>query len=138
MGKSCYLCGENEAEIIHYGVRGHSDINVLKCRRCGLVYLSQSLQNVDQFYRNSGMRKQEKLDLKGIRVKAYTDDYRRFQITRNRIENKVVCDFGCGAGGYLLEAEKVASKVYGVELESAMCDAINRESGGGEMFPVYN
>lgn len=135
MENSCYLCGENDVEIIHYGVRGNSDINVLRCKQCGLVYLSQSLHDVDQFYRDSGMRKQEILDLKGIRVKAYADDYRRFQFTRNRIENKVVCDFGCGAGGYLLEAAKVASKVYGVELESTMCDAINSGGGGVKCFP---
>lgn len=127
MSSNCYLCGENSAEKVHCGVRGNSTINVLKCQYCGLIYLSEPLPNTDEFYRNSGMRKQETFDLKAIRVKAYTDDHRRFQFSRNRIENKVVCDVVCGAGGYLLETQKVASQVYGVELESVMCDAINGE-----------
>lgn len=132
MENKCYLCGAENYEVIHYGVRGNPDINVLKCKQCGLVFLSQFISDTVQFYCNSGMRKQEKDNIKKIRVKAYDDDHRRFQFTRNRIADKVVCDFGCGAGGYLLEAQTVASKVYGIELENTMYEVLNK--GGVECF----
>lgn len=127
----CYLCGETEYEIIHRGVRGNPDINVLRCNNCGLIRLSKFIQNADEFYRNSGMwrwkEKCETTELDMIRNETMYDDLRRFKFTRERILNKTVCDFGCGAGGYLLYAQTVASEVYGIELETAMCNNF----GGG-------
>lgn len=131
MGK-CYLCGHEGYDIIHNGVRGNPDVNVLKCNKCGLVYLSHFISDTNKFYGDSGMRDYKTPELDKVRIETYEDDHRRFLFTRNKILNKIVCDFGCGAGGYLLEARKIASKVYGIELENAMCSKL--QGGGGRML----
>ena len=129
----CYLCGGTDYDTIHEGVRENPNINVLKCKRCGLVQLSKFIKNVDEFYHESGMWNYETPNLDKLRNETHDDDYRRFLFTRNKILNKVVCDFGCGAGGYLMEAAEIASEVYGIELEYVMRNSLN--GGGVKCFP---
>ena len=125
MEEKCFLCGSKKYHIIHHGVRGNADIDVFKCDECGLVRLSDFIENTDEFYKNSGMRRLNDEDMKEILVKASTDDERRYQYTKGMIENKSVLDFGCGAGGYLTRAQKIAKNVAGVEPEQVMNDMIN-------------
>ena len=123
----CYLCGSEDKNIIHKGVRGNSDINVLKCKNCGLVYLDCFIDDSERYYKDSNMRKNEPIDINQVRSIAKSDDDRRFIYTKNTIAGKRVLDFGCGAGGYLLNAMESAKTVYGVELEDAMRQELRRE-----------
>ena len=123
----CYLCGAQEAHKIHHGVRGGEIIDVLKCVQCGLVRLSETVDDVDGFYSSSGMRTDETNDLKQIRLVSRVDDERRFRYTERMIEGKNIIDFGCGDGGYLMRAAHVAASVTGVELEDAMRTALTKE-----------
>lgn len=123
----CFLCGGHEAEKIHHGVRGGAEIDVLKCKECGLVRLSDTVGDLDAFYASSGMRADESQDLEKIRLASRVDDERRFRYTERMIEGKRVIDFGCGDGGYLIRASQVAASVAGVELEHAMRKALNAE-----------
>ncbi len=120
--RECYLCGNDNIIKIHTGTRGNKDIDVLRCPKCGLVFLSDFPKNVDELYENSGMRKGQEQDIRKIRIDADADDNRRFLMTKEKIANKVVLDFGCGAGGYLDKAVSVAQSVYGIELEKCMRD----------------
>lgn len=122
----CYLCGATEYQMIHEGTRGIKNIDVLKCNNCGLVRLSEFINNPDDFYRNSNMRKIEQ-SLEEIRNAAEEDDERRFRFCKNMIKNKTILDFGCGAGGFLCRAKNVALNVFGVEIEAKMNTALNRE-----------
>lgn len=134
MNSICYLCGSSRYTKIHYGVRGNTDIDVIKCTQCGLVRLSDFISDTEDFYRNSEMRRFDKeQDIKKIRVEALDDDNRRFKYTKNKIANKTLLDFGCGAGGYLNEAQNVAKKVYGIELETEMWKFLCEE--GIKCFP---
>ena len=124
----CYLCNSDKNHIIHRGVRGNPNINVLKCDKCGLVYLDTFISDTDEYYRESQMRKDEsETNLKEIRSTAQVDDERRYDFISRVIENRAYLDFGCGAGGVLHLAQDKAKDVYGVELETAMCDALNDE-----------
>jgi len=51
---------------------------------------------------------------------THKDDERRYQFIKEKITNKTVLDFGCGAGGFLEKAKVVAKNVVGVELERAL------------------
>lgn len=125
---SCFLCGSCSSTIIHNGTRGgHNNINVLRCNDCGLVRLSEAIDNVDQFYQNSGMRDQLVETPEKTRMKTRVDDERRFLFAENMIEGKAVLDFGCGDGGFLCRAKNIASKIQGVELEQAMREGLNTE-----------
>lgn len=123
---SCFLCGSKEFHIIHNGVRNNPLINVLKCDHCGLVRLSECVD--DSYYVDADMRQNDiEKDLRQIRISAERDDQRRYEFIKELIRNKIYVDFGCGAGGVLNRACDVAEQVYGIELEQSMCDALNAE-----------
>lgn len=94
----CFLCGGMDFMLLHEGVRGSKEINAVKCRQCGLVQLDKFIADLDSFYKESNMRPEQK-SIRQIRSETYTDDYRRFQFTREMIENRTVLDFGSGGGG---------------------------------------
>ena len=128
MSSECFLCGSRSSRIIHNGTRDNPSIDVLKCCNCGLVRLSDIMDDPDAYYENAEMRADDtEVSLEEIRVSAAIDDERRFEFVKRIAENKAVLDFGCGAGGVLHRLKRVASSVCGVELERDMCEAINRE-----------
>ncbi len=127
MNEKCYLCQSSEKKIIHHGTRGNADIDVFRCADCGLVYLSDFPRNVEEFYEDSGMRKDDETDIGRILREAAPDDTRRFNMMKEKITNKTILDFGCGAGGYLKNASSVTREAYGVELEKCMYEYINSQ-----------
>lgn len=126
--ETCFLCGSKSSTVIHKGTRGgHNAIDVLRCVSCGLVRLSEAIDDVDEFYQNSGMRDQLVETPEKTRITTRVDDERRFRFVENMIEGKSVLDFGCGDGGFLHRAKKIAAKIQGVELEQAMREGLNKE-----------
>lgn len=123
----CYLCGTRRYTKIHKGVRGGETIDVLQCNNCGLVRLSEVVDEPDEFYRESGMRDGCVDSLEKLRLETKDDDERRFRFTEKMITNKSVLDFGCGDGGYLLKAKAVAREAVGVELEKTVREALQVE-----------
>ncbi len=132
----CYLCGSPGSKVIHKGVRGGETIDVLKCDECGLVRLSEVMDEPDDYYRDSGMRDGKVESLVKLRLETKEDDERRFRFTEKIITNKRVLDFGCGDGGYLVRANAVASKACGVELEASVREELQAE--GFQCFERIN
>ena len=124
---SCYLCKSHDSKVIHKGVRGGETIDVLQCNTCGLVRLSEVMDEPDEFYRDSGMRDGCVESLGKLRLETKDDDERRFRFTEKMITNKRVLDFGCGDGGYLLRAQNVARSACGIELEKPVREALQAE-----------
>lgn len=89
--------------------------------------LSEAMDEADLFYENSGMFCGLQQDILRLRVKTEDDDERRFRFTRRMIEGRAVIDFGCGDGGYLIRAKRIAAHVEGIELEKAMREALLEE-----------
>jgi len=54
---SCYLCGCKDVIQIADKVRDRNDIAVLKCKKCGLVFLSSFDNITENFYKESNMHK---------------------------------------------------------------------------------
>jgi len=122
---SCYLCNSKEYTIRSGSVRDNPKIKILECEDCGLVYLS-SVNHIDNdHYENSGMHDGESPDINAWLKETATDDERRYQFLKEKLINSRVLDFGCGAGGFLERAQKTATKVAGVELESALQPSFN-------------
>ena len=133
---TCYLCGSNEHILIHKGVRGDQNTNVLKCSKCGLVRLDKFITNEDDtFYEESGMWQSNGMESEIIkaRIDAKADDDRRAEFVRNYIINKRVLDFGCGSGGFIHGVKSFATYVAGVELERDKRDYLISE--GIDCFP---
>ena len=117
--KKCYLCGSDEFEIIKGIVRDNHDLKILRCKKCSLVTLSSFSHIDDQFYEQGKMRNNNFVPELWAE-KAYPDDFRRFNFLKDKIKNKVVVDFGCGAGGFINLAKDVCKTVYGLELEERL------------------
>lgn len=114
----CYLCRGDHFQYRKGNVRDNSDLRIMECIECGLVFLSSFTHINDEHYENSGMH----LGGSASSFEAWLketgiDDDRRFEMLRPRLAGKTVLDFGCGAGGFLHRAMSTASKVAGVELE---------------------
>ena len=124
----CILCGSQQFEHVHKGVRGAADINVVKCQHCGLTQLDRFIGDLNKFYEESNMRPVEKT-IQEIRNATYNDDYRRYIFVKNMIENKSLLDFGAGAGGFLSLTKNTAKYICGIELEKPMRKQIKEEDG---------
>ncbi|WP_382354057.1 class I SAM-dependent methyltransferase [Lederbergia graminis] len=123
---SCYLCNSESHKIRHNRVRDSLEIKVLECNQCGLVFLSSFDHINEQFYEQSGMLNGN-VDLQVYRNNSYQDDLRRANYLQEKITNKSLLDFGCGAGGLLNLLKDKCSKVAGIELDKTLNLIINKE-----------
>ena len=117
---NCYLCKSEKYSKRIGSVRDNSNIDILECSDCGLVYLSSLKHIQNEFYEESGMHDDEVLDIDNWLKETEFDDKRRYDFIKEKIINKNVLDFGCGVGGFLDLARKSTSSVSGVELERAL------------------
>jgi len=115
---NCYLCKSNEFHKREGRVRDNPKIKICECKKCGLVALNSTSHISNSFYEESGMHGKKLISIEQWLKETSQDDERRFKMLKNNIINKKVLDFGCGAGGFLVNAKKVADKVVGVELET--------------------
>ena len=122
--RKCYLCGSESAQTIHKGTRGRDEIDVLRCDECGLVRLSEGIDDIEEFYSKSGMRDNLVESIENARRLTRIDDSRRFMMTEKIIDGRSVLDFGCGDGGYLIRAKSIAKQVAGIEMEDAMRESL--------------
>lgn len=128
---TCRLCKGNDITLIHKGTRDRSDIDVLRCNDCGLVFLSK-IATDDWFYTDSQMR--EKIDFDKWRENTSGDDGRRFSKYRELMAGKTVLDFGCGNGGFLkliqtnMHGEPGVKRAAGMELDAESVQRL-REDG---------
>ena len=117
---TCYLCKSDKFSNRTGSVRDNPDIDILECDNCGLVYLS-SLEHIqDRHYEESGMHGDEAPNIDNWLKETEFDDKRRYDFVKEKITNKNVLDFGCGAGGFLEMAKQSAMSVSGIELERAL------------------
>ena len=115
--KKCYLCGNTEFNTRPGSVRDNASLEVLECSSCGLVFLSSFDHIKEDFYENSDMHGEEMLDIEAWLKETAWDDERRFQYLKAVLPNRRLLDFGCGAGGFLLNAQELAATTHGVEPE---------------------
>jgi len=114
---SCINCHSNETFIFYAGiVRNSSNLEdrVMKCNKCGLVFLPSSFKELD--YQSSNYRE-------SINEKNFTElDYHRstlhdpghisniFRGMNINLNNLSILDFGCGPGNFL-KSNKAPLKV---------------------------
>ena len=117
--KNCYLCGCKEFEHVKGIVRDNPELKILKCKKCSLISLDSTAHIDENFYKDGKMR--YIVFCPDLWVKnAYPDDLRRYEFLKNKIKDKVLVDFGCGAGGFLNLSQNICKSVYGVELEERL------------------
>ncbi|MCW8901337.1 MAG: class I SAM-dependent methyltransferase [Gammaproteobacteria bacterium] len=130
---NCYLCGHKEYVTRPGKIRDNSSLKVLECTNCSLVYLSSFNHIASSHYEESGMHDGEVPDIESWLKETQVDDKRRYNFVKNKITNKKILDFGCGAGGFLEFAKMSATNVSGVELEKKLQDSF--KSRGLNVYP---
>jgi len=117
---NCYLCNSEKFTKKKGRVRDNSSLEILECDNCGLVFLSDFEHISNDHYENSGMHQEKDIDISSWLESCDADDLRRFNFLKDLILEKVLLDFGCGAGGFLKQAKSYAKDAYGLELEKRM------------------
>jgi len=131
----CYLCGGKKSVIRPGRVRDDSKLKVHECLSCGLVFLSSFRHITKNFYQDSKMHDTAPDVASWCRGTRW-DDERRFKFLAPLMENKDLLDFGCGNGGFLIEAKSVAARVFGLELEKRLKS--HHESFGLTVFETLD
>lgn len=131
---NCYICGSAKHSFRPGRVRDNAQLKILECTSCGLVFLSSAEHIDDVFYTNSGMHGSSGVCLEPETWLKETewDDDRRLQFCKPLLVNKMLLDFGCGAGGFLLKAKNLCNKSIGVEPEIRLQP--NFDSKGLEVY----
>ena len=73
-----------------------------------------------QLSQASLQRPHESFDINKWNKETEADDKRRYEFTKELIQNKDILDFGSGNGGYLNYASKSAKSISALELETAI------------------
>ena len=114
---SCYLCKATSFSTRKGKVRDNPRLEIIECKSCGLVSLSDVSHIKKDFYANSGMHGEEPIAMEAWLKETEWDDLRRYKMLRSLLPNKKLLDFGCGAGGFLGMASSLVVAATGIELE---------------------
>lgn len=120
--KECYLCKGQTYRERSSKVRDNSQLKVLECTSCSLVFLSSFDHIKDDFYENSNMHSEQTINIEDWIKKTEADDERRFQELKNVLPKSSLLDFGCGSGNFLVKASRLANQVCGIEPEMRLAE----------------
>lgn len=131
---SCYLCEGDDFRIRPGTVRDDPELQILECISCGLVFLSSHSHIHENFYQNSGMHTADgqSPQISDRLMETERDDERRFRFLQPLLRQKSILDFGCGVGGFLKRAKRLASQAHGLEPEAILSPYFKQE--GLEVF----
>ncbi len=132
----CNYCGSEDYEIIAEYARFEKN-NVLKCKKCSLVYLGlkQNKIELESYYRKEyrrdiAMPVQSPQEHFNDKVTRFDAENRIEFISRNEnIQNKSILEVGSGSGNLLVKLRDYGAKVVeGIELDIE-CSQYSRELG---------
>lgn len=118
--KSCFTPGEF--------------ISYERCRGCGTVVRNPRLPDLTRLdrYENDELRPQQ-LEIVPKSQVHYAYMMRVIDRYMNRGQGRRLFDFGCGSGGFLLEAREAGFEVMGLELSRYLAEHVIEEHG----IPVF-
>jgi len=113
------ISDNNSLSIFHSGTRDNEDINVLRCKKSGVLVLDKICTS-EEFYKNN-IHYNEKIGTTHLKdeivaSKPLEDDFRRFDQNKLKFKDKKILDFGCGQGGFIKLVDKVTKTTTGIEL----------------------
>jgi len=119
MKQSCYLCGSQKIGLRKGEVRDNTNLKILSCQDCGLVFLSSFEHINENYYRESGMNRPGP-NIGTWMHETERDDQRRFEYCRELIRNKNLFDVGSGNGGFLIKSRSLAEFACGMDPDQSL------------------
>ncbi len=116
----CNLCGADDCETYHRE-RGaffgrQLDFEIVRCRRCGLVYTNPRLAAVNATYTEGGEEDAFAIEAHArAKLSVFCAALAEIEKYRTAGGNGRLLDIGCGSGHFLQEALKAEYEVLGIE-----------------------
>lgn len=128
--KKCYLCGRTCFECVKGKVRDKPHIPILRCKKCGLIFLENFDHIHNDFYQNSKMREKESIiEWQEYLKECERDDIRRAAWLKKYLPGKSLLDFGCGAGGFLAKIKSYVKECIGLEKDKNLVKTVSDNFG---------
>jgi len=128
--ESCRLCGSNENTLLFYapvlpyhnGIFAFDKWPISKCKNCGLVFQSVRPDDnaLDEYYKfdNEGDREYIRKWFIENSTSRVSDWKRYLKIISHYKKSGLLLDVGCGAGDFIVEAEKLGYSTIGQEVSN--------------------
>lgn len=104
------------SEIFSEGTRDNPNLTVFRDTRSGVIYIDKHYVG-DEEYRTGHYRKSEFYQDSAQNYERLIDRDRRTALFKQFFTGRDICDFGCGAGDFLLKVRRSCRTVQGVELQ---------------------
>jgi 2-polyprenyl-3-methyl-5-hydroxy-6-metoxy-1,4-benzoquinol methylase len=117
---------DKRVELLSSKTRDNQNLNVYKDSVSHVIFIDDYYVGDDEYV--SGEYREQSDPISKIVAKNYediVDSERRFKAYRQFIIAKDICDFGCGAGGFLRLSKSVAKSVSGIELQKNFAEELN-------------
>lgn len=108
------IIDKEEIETFYHRVRDNENIQVKRCKKSGVIFLSSNDHIDYSHYENWEAPKDLEIALQG----TYEDDYRRSKMFFDLVKGKSYLDFGTELGGILKLYKDVAFEAHGLELQN--------------------
>ena len=141
----CRMCGSDRvSEIYNSSIRaGGGDervdgYSILKCNKCGFVFLDPIPEQLDNFYESHEYRKQWDYDCSPDAIHMKYDKEQNERISRIGIENirgKSTLDLGASAGIFLDAISSSASRTVAIEPASIYKDYLKSQGHDYYSYP---
>ena len=106
--------------IFSHKTRDNKNLKSFIDKKTNIIFLEETRN--EQYYKNKRLPKDKEKYIKTCHEKfnnnPLDDSERRINQFRKFIKNKVILDFGCGTGDFLIKSKKIFSKGIGVEINS--------------------
>ena len=112
--ESLNLASKDTSETFSESTRDIKNLKVYKDRSSEVIYIDDFFVG-DHVYNEGAYRETESTALTAS-YEDIADGKRRAADFIDLYSNKVICDFGCGEGTFLLNTIKSTKKSYGVEI----------------------
>ncbi len=126
----CDLCGDDRSAVLHSD-HPHSAGPVVKCMRCGLVYVNPRVKEIQKFQHSQIA--QTYLNQLDWKLSVFRD---RLQIIDKFADKGKLLDIGCYTGEFLNMAQHDGWDCFGLEPSSFIC-AYGREKYGVKIYPRF-
>tara|TARA_S200000501_G_scaffold378830_1_gene444027 strand:+ start:2104 stop:2997 length:894 start_codon:yes stop_codon:yes gene_type:complete len=116
------LSTKDSLKYFHQGTRDDPELEILKCKKSGVIVLEKCKHNED-YYKNNKIYKNKDISMGSLKKNdpinkaQLQDDLNRFNSYKKIIKDKNYLDFGCCKGELLKKSKGIAKYVAGVELE---------------------
>ena len=124
--ESLNLASEDTSEIFSESTRDIKNLKVFKDRSSEVIYIDDFFVGDDVY--NEGSYRDKESTATTASYEDIADGERRATDFLDFYSNKVICDFGCGEGTFLLNTIDSTKKSYGVEIQENYIKELNKKN----------